>query len=144
MTVAKPLVRRAGPSDAAACANIIVDWLEATPWITPRFTRAELTGLIRDGLAIREIYVAGDPVTGYLSFNPEADHVVALYTAQPGQGVGKALMDHVKVGRSYLQLWTHEPNTSAHRFYSREGFEVVERKVEGDDGLPELRMEWRA
>ena len=136
-------VRRAMPEDAAACAGIISDWLEGTPWIAPRFGREELTGIIRDGLAIREIYVAGDPVAGYLSFNPAVDHVVALYTARQGEGVGKALLDHIKTGRSYLQLWSHEPNKDAHRFYTREGFRQVERNPEGDDGIPEIRMEWR-
>ena len=52
-------------------------------------------------------------------------------------------MDRAKAGRDYLQLNTHEPNHAAQRFYRREGFEVVERLPMGDDGLPELRMEWR-
>ena len=44
-----------------------------------------------------------------------------------------------------MQLWTHEANVQAHRFYHREGFETVERKAEGrGEGVPELRMEWHA
>ncbi len=136
-------VRRAGAGDVAACARIVSNWARTTPWIAERFSEAELTEMIGQGLKIREIYVAGDPVVGYMSFNPEKDHLVALYTDQPGRGVGKALMDHLKSGRSYLQLWTHEPNTAAHRFYEREGFVQVERNPMGDDGLPEIRMEWR-
>ncbi len=142
-TMSDPVdIRHAVPEDAAACAAIIMGWLQDTAWIAPRFSEAELTELIRDGLAIREIYVAGDPVAGYLSFNPEVDQVVGLYSAAPGHGVGKALMDHVKTGRDYLQLWSHEPNTAAHRFYEREGFLRVGRNPEGDDGIPEIRMEW--
>ena len=58
---------------------------------------------------------------------------------------GKRLVDHVKTGRDRVQLWTHEPNAAAHRFYHREGFKTVERRAEGrGDGVPELRMEWHA
>ena len=92
----------------------------------------------------REMYLIGDPVVGYLSLNPKTDLIGAIYVEQPGQGLGKALMERAKEGRAYLQLWTHEPNVAAQRFYVREGFEVAERNPEGSDGLPELRLEWRA
>ena len=141
MTDAPP-IRRATPDDAAACAAVVHGWVTGTSWMPARFSLGELEGMIRNGLPIREIYVVGDPVAGYLSFNPENNQVVGLYTNAPGRGLGKALMDHVKAQNDYLQLWTHEPNTAAHRFYDREGFCRVERNPEGGDGLPELRMEW--
>lgn len=136
-------VRRATPEDAAAAAVIINDWIDGTDWMPRVHAREAIAEMIAEGLPSREFYVAGDPVAGYLSLNAEVAHVVALYTDRPGEGIGKALLDQAKVGRDYLQLWTHEPNTAAQRFYAREGFEVVERKTEGADGLPELRMEWR-
>ncbi len=136
-------VRRATAEDAPACADIVNDWIDATPWIPRVHAREVIAQMIREGFPLREIHVAGDPIDGYLSFNPEADHVVALYTARPGVGIGKALMDRVKDGRDYLMLWTHEPNRAAQRFYAREGFEIVDRNPEGGDGLPELKMEWR-
>jgi putative acetyltransferase len=136
------ILRRATPADAAACADIVNDWIDGTPWMPRVHARAVIAQMIADGLPLREIFVAGDPVDGYLSFNPEASHVVALYTARPGFGIGKALMDRVKEGRDYLMLWTHEPNKAAQRFYVREGFAVVDRNSEGNDGLPELKMEW--
>ena len=42
-----------------------------------------------------------------------------------------------------LGLRSHTPNHAAHRFYAREGFAVVERDLPGEDGVTELRMEWR-
>lgn len=136
-------VRRATQDDAPASAAILNDWIDATPWMPRVHSREAIAGMIADGLPIREFYVVGDPVAGYLSLNAEAAHVVALYTARPGEGLGRILMDEAKRGRDYLQLWTHEPNLDAQRFYVREGFAVVERKETGADGLPELRMEWR-
>ena len=86
----------------------------------------------------------GSPVEGYLSFEPEISQINGLYVARRGNGLGKALVDAVKAGRDFVQLWTHEPNDAAHRFYHREGFKIVERRAEGrGDGIPELRMEWR-
>ncbi|NNE89261.1 MAG: GNAT family N-acetyltransferase [Silicimonas sp.] len=101
-----------------------------------------LQSFIADALPEREIYLIGDPPEGYLSLNPETNHIGALYTDRPGHGLGKALLDCAKSGRDTLQLWTHEPNRAAQRFYAREGFSVVERNEKGGDGLPELRMEW--
>lgn len=135
--------RRATPADAAACAAIVFDWLQATAWMPNRPDLAELTEMLAKGIPQREVWVIGDPVAGYLSLDPEAAQINGLYVAQTGQGLGKALLDRVRQGRDYLQLWTHWPNLAAHRFYHREGFVTVEQTAQGrGDGVPELRMEW--
>lgn len=135
--------RRAEPADAAACAAIVNDWIDATPWMPRVHSRDDIARFVAEALPLREIWVTGEPVAGYLSLNGETGQVVALYTSRPGHGLGKALMDCAKAGRDALHLWTHEPNAAAHRFYRREGFVVADRNPLGDDGLPELRMEWR-
>lgn len=108
-----------------------------------RFTEAELTEMIAEAIPVREIYVTGEPVAAYLSFHPETALIAGLYVAQRGEGLGKALVDHVKSGRDHLQLWTHEPNTRAHDFYLREGFERSGATREGDDGQLEFQMIWQ-
>ncbi|MEM6275751.1 MAG: GNAT family N-acetyltransferase [Pseudomonadota bacterium] len=145
MSEDRALVRRATVKDAMACANIIHDWLSGIEWITTDQPSAStLRDVIAQAIPDREFWVIGAPVAGYLSFNPDEHLIGGLYTAHPGSGAGKALVDRVKEDHDYIQLWTHEPNTAAHRFYHREGFEIVERKAEGrGDGVPELRMEWR-
>ena len=35
------------------------------------------------------------------------------------------VLDKVKKGRKYIQLWSHSANEAAHRFYYREGFKAV-------------------
>ena len=135
-------IRLATEADVPSIARIVNSWVDRTDWM-PRGEPAEvLEGFIASALPEREIFLIGEPVEGYMSLNPATGQIGALYLDRPGNGLGKALMDHAKSGRDYLQLWTHEPNTAAHRFYVREGFTVVERKAEGSDGLPELRMEW--
>lgn len=137
-------LRRATLEDAPACAGIVSGWLIQTPWMQNVPDLVELNEMMTKGIPMREFWVIGDPVAGYLSLEDGINHIHGLYVATPGQGLGKALVDRVKDGRDYLQLWTHGPNTAAHRFYHREGFVTVEEKPEGrGDGLPELRMEWR-
>ncbi|MEP3055835.1 GNAT family N-acetyltransferase [Ascidiaceihabitans sp.] len=137
--------RLATKADAPACAQIVRDWLDATPWMTGGPSLEELTEMLTQSIGMREFWVIGEPVTGYLALEREISQINGLYTAHPGSGDGKALLDAVKQDRDFVQLWTHAPNEAAQRFYAREGFVEVERKEEGrGDGVPELRMEWRA
>lgn len=137
------VIRRAKVTDATACARVVHGWVTSTPWMTERFSEAELAGMIAEAIPVREVYVGGDPVFGYLSFHPGTALIAGLYVEARNAGLGKALVDHVKDGRDYLQLWTHAPNVRAHAFYKREGFVASGETRKGDDGPEELQMVWR-
>lgn len=138
-------IRRATPDDVPAMATVLNGWVDATDWFPRVFTAEELEGFIRAAVPLREVWVAGDPVHAYLSYNRETGQVVALYSSVTGQGVGKALMDKVKEGRDALWLTTHVPNVAAQRFYAREGFREVSRHMpEPPEVVEEIRMEWQA
>ena len=51
-------------------------------------------------------------------------------------------LDQVKLGKSYIKLWSHFANTAAHRFYLREGFEILGNEKMGSDGIKEICFEW--
>lgn len=135
-------MRPANPDDAPACAAIVNDWIDAKDWLPRQHSPQTIEEMIRRGIPIRDFWVAGDPIQGYLSFNTQESQIMGLYTARPGNGIGKALMDRIKKGRDRIQLWSHAANTLAHAFYRREGFVAVGRKESGVDGIPEIRMEW--
>ena len=139
-----PPIRRAVAADGPACAAIVDAWIDATPWLPRSISREALETALTEGLPTREAWVIGDPVMGYLSMDPAEDHIWGFYIRQKGAGLGKQLMDHVKTGRGYLQLNTQQSNTRAHAFYAREGFVKVGAPWDGDDGIPEIRMEWHA
>lgn len=140
-----PVIRRAGPGDVPAMAAIANAWVDETEWNPRDLSPEELEDFIRTALPEREIWVAGGPVCGYLSLDPETLRISGFYVSTRGRGVGKALMDRVKQGRDRLWLHTHEPNLDAQRFYRREGFVEVSRHApEPPDTVPEIRMEWRA
>lgn len=137
-------IRRATAQDGPACAAIVDAWITQTDWMARTITRAELETMLCNGLPTREAYVIGEPAIGYLSLDPAENHIWGLYVADTGKGLGARLIEQAKVGRTRLQLNTHRPNTRAHAFYERLGFVQVGDPWDGDDGVPEIRMEWRA
>lgn len=136
-------IRPATADDAPACAAILSAWLTGTDWMEDGPSEDELEPILRQGLPMRDAYVIGDPVVGYISVEAEIDHIWGFYIATPGRGLGPALLDHVKKGRTFLSLNTHAPNTAAHAFYAREGFAKTGAPWRGEDGVDEIRMEWR-
>ena len=138
------IIRRAVPEDAAACAAILNDWIDSRDWMPRVHTSEEVAAFYRDFVfKKREVWVVGDPPEGYMSFDPEASEVMALYVRTPGQGVGKALLDHAKDGRAALELWTFVANEGARRFYAREGFdEIKETEGDNEEGLPDVLLRW--
>ena len=106
------------------------------------YSENELLKMIEEAIPLRELWVIGNPASAYVSFNKDLLQVVALYSDKPGKGYGKILLDKVKEGREYIQLWSHSANVSAQRFYQREGFKEAAYKENGDDGIPEIQFEW--
>ncbi|WP_353471225.1 GNAT family N-acetyltransferase [Salipiger sp. H15] len=136
-------MRRATEADIPACAAVVNGWIDATAWFPRVHSAEEVEGFLREAFPEREIWVIGDPVEGYLSVDPGAGKVGALYCARSGAGLGKALMDKAKEGRDRLFLHTHVANEAARRFYAREGFvEAGAVDPEPPHESPELRMEW--
>ena len=134
--------RRGSKDDAAICAEILNKWVETTTWMPRLYSENELLKMIEDAIPFREFWVIGNPASAYVSFNKGLSQVVALYSNKPGKGYGKILLDKVKEGREYIQLWSHSANVSAQRFYHREGFKAAAYKEKGDDGIPEIQFEW--
>ncbi len=135
-------VRAGSIVDAKKCAEIVSDWITKTEWMPRLFSQSELVTIIEEAIPEREFWVLGHPIVGYLSFQVELSQVVALYTAIPGNGVGKVLLNKIKQRYNYIQLWSHSANKSAHRFYRREGFNHVKSMENGADGIPETQFEW--
>ena len=136
--------RRGSIDDASRCTVILNKWVETTTWMPRLYSENELLKMIEEAIPFRELWVIGNPASAYVSFNKGLSQVVALYSDKPGNGYGKILLDKVKEGREYFQLWSHSANVSAQRFYQREGFKEVAYKENGDDGIPEIQFEWYA
>ena len=134
--------RRGSIDDASRCAVILNKWVGTTTWMPRLYSENELLKMIEEAIPFREFWVIGNPASAYVSFNKGLSQVVALYSNKPGKGYGKILLDKVKEGREYIQLWSHSANESAHPFYHREGFKAAAYKEKADDGIPEIQFEW--
>ena len=56
------------------------------------------------------------------------------------QGIGKQLLDVAKSQRNPLHLQVYQDNEQAVAFYLREGFQLVEVKVDEGTGQEELHL----
>ena len=138
-------IRRAKREDVPRCAKVLNDWIDSTEWMPRLHSVDEIEAMIDGAFDKREIWVAGDPVDAYLSFDPETQKVGGLYCQRTGQGVGKALLDQVRAGRDYVWLTADEPNDQAQKFYAREGFVEVSRYMpEPPEMVRHVELEWRA
>lgn len=59
------------------------------------------------------------------------------------QGIGRKLLDCCKSLKRELTLSVYEKNQKAYSFYIREGFQVVEKKIDENTNEIELVMYWR-
>lgn len=133
------LIRRADPGDLPDCAALYVRVLSDTfTWIpADRHREADFLQAARE----ETVYVALDAgrIVGLASVYPPQSFLHSLYVTERGQGIGKALLDHViaEMG-GVLQLKCQAANARAQAFYRREGFRQVEAGQ--DDGIAWLRF----
>ncbi len=140
------IVRPARREDAAACAQILNRWIDATPWM-PRLHSAEAVEAHDRTVVIprRRMFIAeiGGAVAGYLAVDPAEAEITTFYSATPGTGVGPVLLAAAKAGQKRLSLWTFQANEGARRFYTREGFrEIARTSGENEEGLPDVQYLW--
>lgn len=136
-------------ADAPACATLLQDWLEATPWMPRLHSRAETETWVARTLWPRaEVRLAVEgQVLGFLAL--EGRREIAQLIVSPlarGRGIGAALIAWAKHhAAGGVRLWCFAVNTGALRFYAREGFAEIARTMgENDEGLPDIQLEWRA
>ena len=136
-------MRKAQSENVTECVVIVNNWISKMKEMPKLFNKIELEQMIKEAIPLREVWLVCNPTKGYISLNRQTLQIMGLYKLEPGNGLGKILLDKVKLNRSYLHLWSHSFNKKAHNFYQREGFSVIGEKEKGDDGLPEIHFEWK-
>ena len=155
----RPIVRRAVPDDARHAARVFLrsrrfatptilelhDLDDVTGWIGGRIAADEVWVADLDGVVVAEMILGDTPSAGGSAGLRWLDHLY-LDPAWMGRGLGDRLLAlAVERAPAGLQLWTHEVNSGAQRFYGRHGFEGVER-TDGsgnEERMPDIRYVWR-
>lgn len=139
------MIRPAQESDASAMADVLSDWIDATPWMPRLHSHDEDLGFCRFLVKTTEVFVA-DPQNGFGFLARKGDAVDALYLSPDlrRQGWGTALIDAIKHDRRRLTLWTFQTNKPAIAFYEAQNFHITDL-TDGSrnaEKLPDCLMTW--
>jgi 8-oxo-dGTP pyrophosphatase MutT (NUDIX family)/GNAT superfamily N-acetyltransferase len=148
----EPVLRRATEDDALSVARvhmrsrrfaspdipIVHDERHVTQWMTTRIEADEVWVADVDGVVVAEMILRLPATSGEVG---NLDHLF-LDPAWMGRGLGDRMLALAgeRVG-GWIELWTHELNVGAQRFYERHGFGVAQRTdgAGNEEGLPAVR-----
>lgn len=106
------------------------------------FFEQERKAIIEQYFPVTEkwVYEHEGSVVGFIAM---LDNEVGAIFVEPdaqGQGIGRALMEHVRANRDVLELDVFKANRIGRRFYARYGFQVVGERVHEETGQAMLRL----
>ncbi|MGW2301147.1 GNAT family N-acetyltransferase [Streptomyces sp. NPDC001809] len=144
-------IRRAGPADATAAAEV---WLRSFGAALPTVRRAHDDEAVRGWfthVVVPEyetwVAVAGEAgVVGLLVLDGGELEQLYLDPSWQGRGLGDRFVELAKRQRPEgLGLWTFQVNGPARRFYERHGFVEAERTDgrRNEEREPDVRYVWR-
>ena len=118
-------------------ASLIAHW-----FLSEEFLVAERRQIAEDWLPVSETTVAetAGRVVGFLSLVGNEVGGTFVDPDHQGRGVGRALMDHARRVRPHLELSVFEDNLIGRRFYDAYGFVQVDRRIQAESGMYELRL----
>jgi GNAT superfamily N-acetyltransferase len=139
-----PHIRSGQQSDVVACVKIISDWVDETPWHGPLVEHQEMVADWSDFFESELVWVAEieDRIVGFCTRSD--DNIGALYVAIEARntGIGKRLLNMVKVDRDWITVWVYEENKHARKFYQREGLIEVSREIDDESNLMNVELRW--
>lgn len=140
-------MRPATAGDAAACAGIFNDWVDATPWMPrvhpPDDVARHYAEHVVATLDVTVVEREGR-VVGFMALAPGWIEQLYLSPGARGLGAGSTLVAAAKRAHPEgLRLWTFVANGPAREFYARRGFEEIRRTGgENEEGLPDVLLGW--
>jgi GNAT superfamily N-acetyltransferase len=138
------VIRDAETADLPVLARIMGQWCRDTLWLPKLHTPEEDLWFLGELHRLSTLRVIGHPALGFLA--RQGVDVDALYLAPEARrkGHGRALIKDAMAAEPVLRLWAFEANLEARAFYAALGFvEVGRTDGDNDEGLPDVRLEWR-
>ena len=101
--------------------------------------------MVQASIASAEVYVytENEFVVGFIGLN--GDHIEGLFVKNGcrSRGIGRKLLDYVKIRHSQLTLTVYERNLLATKFYEREGFRKQGLQLDQFTNELEYVMKWQ-
>lgn len=115
--------------------------LEAHHFIDAEYWKSNVCN-VRDMIPDADVFVyeAGSEIAGFIGMSDS--YIAGLFVKKGfrSQGIGKRLLGYVKSRCVNLSLDVYAENTSAVRFYEREGFYVTDKHANRETGAWEYTM----
>ena len=123
--------------------------MERALGITDRHTWEGQVKYLHHLASIYEVYLAvensSDQVGGFLVVGGTELDQLYIHVDHQGKGIGPRLLNLAKErSPGKLQLYTFAVNQNAQRFYERHGFYIIDRGIESESGMADIRYEWVA
>lgn len=137
------MIRRYRDDDLAELLEV---WYQASllahPFLDEAFLSRERENIAATYMPVAEtwVFVREGRVVGFISLIGNEVGAIFVGPAVQGQGIGRALMDHARALRAWLELDVFEANRIGRRFYDRYGFTPVRAHVHEPTGLTMLRL----
>jgi putative acetyltransferase len=137
------VIRKYDPADLHELLDV---WYDAAKIAHPFWTRdvfeQERRDITREFLPVAETWVfeREGQVVGFIAMLDKEVGGIFVAPTQQGQGIGRALMDHARASRDYLELDVFEANEVGRTFYDAYGFAVVAEQLDEKTGLRVLRL----
>lgn len=138
------MIRKAQSADWPIILSIwLKSNLEAHDFIPSTYWESHLN-YMKQVLPFAELYVyeVDKQVVAFVGL--EKNYIAGIFIQQEyrSQGIGKHLLDFLKLTHSTLSLTVYYKNRKALQFYLRENFRVVNEGVDSDNNEKELLMQW--
>ncbi len=100
---------------------------------------------VKNELPKSEIYVyeERDNIYGFIGIINGYIEGIFVKEEHQSKGIGKKLLDYCKEKYSKLLLNVYEKNYNAIRFYNREKFKIIGKKIDSTTKEVEYDMEWK-
>ena len=102
--------------------------------------------MVRDMLPQAELYVHENEATrqidGFIGLTENHIEGIFVVKSARSKGIGKALLEYVKLRKPRLTLSVYQKNERAIAFYRREQFAVQANGIDEDTNEAEIQMLW--
>lgn len=136
------------PLQKADLAQVTEIWLSANlqahSFISSEYWK-ENRALVKELLLQAEVYVyeKDGEILGFAGLDGEYIEGIFVAGKAQSQGIGKSLLDFLKVKKPELHLNVYQKNTRAIRFYEREDFHIQSEGLDEATGEKDYAMTWK-